>query len=116
MIRIRIAVALLKWSGALVEYRVRRIKAKKPGSNVNVDGTTLYRTESLPLARDRFLKARIGHGEVAAVQLVARILERHHTVSAPLVSVADSASIRTPPVAASGDSEVVSEKGNDQSR
>lgn len=108
MIRIRIAVALLKWSGALVEYRVRRIKAKKPGSNVNVDGTTLYRTKSLRLAHDRFTKARIGHGEVAAVQIVARILERHKK-PAPLVDAGD---ITIPPVAASGDAEVSTEKGN----
>ncbi len=112
MIRIRIAVALLKWSGALVEYRVRRIKAKKPGSNVNVDGTTLYRTKSLPLARDRFRKARIGHGEVAAVQIVARILERHTTQSLPIATAGPGANV--PPVAASGDAEVRAEKGNDQ--
>jgi len=102
MLRIRIAVALLKWAGALVEYRVRRIKAKKPGSNINVDGTTLYRTKDLGLARDRFQKARIGHGEVAAVQIVARVLERHKTDPLPIAT----AGAKVPPLAASGDAEV----------
>lgn len=77
MIRIRIAVALLKWAGALVEYRVKRIQARAPGSTKYVDGSTIYRVATLSLARDRFEKARCGDGETVAVQIVARVLERH---------------------------------------
>lgn len=80
MIRIRIAVALLKWAGALVEYRVKRIRARAPESSKHVDGSTIYRVKNLSLARDRFEKARCGDGESVAVQIIARVLERHKHV------------------------------------
>jgi len=103
MIRIRIAVGLLKWAGALVEYRVKRIRARAPGSTKHVDGSTIYRAKNLSLARDRFAKARCGDGESVAVQIVARVLERHKHNPAGLKSVViGSGAAALPAVQASG--------------
>ncbi len=98
----------MKWAGALVEYRVKRIQARAPGSTKLVDGSTLYRVNSLSLARDRFAKARCGDGETVAVQVVARVLERHKHNPAGLKSVViGSGSASMPAVQASGqDAEV----------
>ena len=77
MIRIKIAVALLKWAGALVEYRVKRIKPKSSGSNVHADGTTLFRSKRLKEARAKFGRTATRTGETVAIQIVARIKEKH---------------------------------------
>jgi hypothetical protein len=111
MIRTRIAVALLKWSGALVEFRVKRIKAKAPGK-INVDGTTIFRTKKLKDALTRYAKAKTNFGQKVAVQVVARVAERHHTPNS-IGAVSTESSAETPAVAASGDAEVSTENGDD---
>jgi hypothetical protein len=108
MIRIKIAVALLKWAGALVEYRVKRIRARTPGSSKHVDGSTLYRVKNISLARDRFEKAHCGDGESVSVQIIARVLERHKQ-NAPLVG---NVAI-VPPIKAAGAAAVSSEQSDD---
>ncbi len=105
MIRIRIAVGLLKWAGALVEYRVKRIQSRAPGSTKHVDGSTIYRVKNLSLARDRFEKARCGDGETVSVQIVARVLERHKLNPAGIGRVIGSGTASLPAVKAAGDTE-----------
>lgn len=109
MIRIRIAVALLKWAGALVEFRVKRIAARAQGSSKYVDGSTIYRVATLSLAVDRYEKARCRDGETVAVQIVARVLERHkHNVA-----VIGSAAI-VPSIKAAGAASASSEQSDDE--
>lgn len=84
MIRVKIAAALLKWSGALVEYRVRRIKSRRENIRGNVDGTTLFRSKTLKPALAKYNRIAPGDGESVAIQMVARFVEKHKMQSVEL--------------------------------
>lgn len=68
--RIQIATMLLKWKGAEVEYRVKRIKFKE-GDRKNTDGTTLLRTQRYSEAVTKMESVRVADNDKIVIQIVA---------------------------------------------
>ncbi len=109
MIRVKIAVALLKWAGTLVEYRVRRLKPKAGSSRGLVDGTTLFRSPILKEAQAKFHRYDLRAGEIVAIQIVARVKERASLIEWSIEHATDSVTAggaaEVPTVEAAGDTE-----------
>lgn len=77
MIRVIIAAAILRSTGALVEYGVRRIKSKTTGK-----GTTVLTTPKLREARRKYNAMRIADTDDITITVAAVIAQRHGTVEA----------------------------------
>lgn len=75
MIRIAIAAALLRTTGATVEYRVQRQKKQ-----TNRDGTTVMAVKSLRSARRKYKAMRIADTDTITIRVVATVAQRHGTV------------------------------------
>jgi len=85
-LRVRFATMLLRWAGAAVDYRVKRLRPPKPhivddidqlaSENVHKDGTTVQRSEKLKDARRRLHAMRCGDADKLSIQLVATVEAR----------------------------------------
>lgn len=74
MIRIKLAEWLLRSMGATCEYRLKRRDLSSPR---HVDGRTIVRDTKLRAVRKRFRTVRIADEQVAHIQLVASVQNRH---------------------------------------
>lgn len=77
MIRVIIAAALLRSTGAIVEYGVRRVYAGTTGK-----GTTVLATTRLKEARAKYKAMRVADTDTITITVAAVIAQRHGTVEA----------------------------------
>lgn len=78
MIRTVLAAALLRSTGASVEYDVRRTYSKQ----VRGKGTSYLTTKSYRAARKKYRSMRAGEGDTLTIQVTATLAKRHGNVEA----------------------------------
>ena len=77
MIRVRLAAALIRSTGGVCEYRVRRIY-----NNTKGQGTTVLRTQKFGEAKRKYNAMRIADTDVITITVEAVVAQRHGTVEA----------------------------------
>lgn len=77
MIRVILAAALLRSTGAQVEYGVRRVYRGTKGK-----GTTVLATPKLREARRKYNAMRIANTDTITITVAAVVAQRHGTVEA----------------------------------
>ena len=76
MIRVLLAAMILRSTGAVVEYSVRRVYSGGKGK-----GTTVISTSRLREARQKFKAMRIADTDTITITVTAVVAQRHGTVA-----------------------------------